>query len=124
MEEPQGVAEMDEPQGVTEIEEPQGVAEMDEPQGVTEIEDSTELHQLQQQLHQAKETIAQLQAQQRKDFHKRQLLVSLVFLLVSLLLATQLPVTKFLFDEETKVSSGPLSGPVATDSHPDSGKFD
>jgi len=56
----------------------------------------------------------------KSAFHKRLLL----FLLVPVLLATLLPVTKYLLHEETKVSSEPLSGPVVTDSHPDSGKFD
>ena len=97
---------------------------MEEPQGVAEMEDNTELHELQQQLQQAKDTVAQLQAQQRKDksdFHK---MLLLLFLLVPVLLSMLLPVTKDLFDEETKVGSEPLSGPVVTDSHPDSGKFD
>ena len=56
----------------------------------------------------------------KSAFHKRLLL----FLLVPLLLAMLLPITKYLFDEETKVGSEPLSGPVVTDSHPGTSKFD
>jgi len=91
---------------------------MEEPQGVAEMEDNTELHELQQQLQQAKDTVAQLQAQQRKDksdFHK---MLLLLFLLVPVLLAMLLPITMYL------VGCGPLSGHVVTDSHPGTSKFD